>query len=168
MFFYTAVRSKAMLLFRLSMDLREAVRGRTRSQQPPADGFADTLANLFCGPLEDPVPPDFLSERPFNLEEIRKGIERMRRNRSADECGLVAELLQHIPLDFQTALLDLYNGVLQTGELPSSWRHTLFVMLAKTPSAKDVTDFRPIANIRLLYKLFAYIILGRMEAVLDQ
>ena len=40
-------------------------------------------------------------------------------------------------------------------------------MLPKKARAKQTTDFRPIANVRLLYKTFAYLLLGRLEHVLD-
>ena len=49
------------------------------------------------------------------------------------------------------------------GKVPASWQITLFRMLPKTSAAKCVFDFRPIANEHLLYKLFAYLMLGRME-----
>ena len=69
--------------------------------------------------------------------------------------------------NLQDALLRLYNDVLYTGEPPASWSKTLFTMLPKKLRAKQVTDFRPIANLRLLYKVFAYLLLGRLEHVLD-
>ena len=148
--------------------LKPGVQGRSRQQQPPTDDFADMLESLFKGPSEDPARPAELSEQPFTMQELRRGIERMRNNRSGDEAGLVAELVKDIPAEFRQVLLDLYNGTLQSGDVPSSWRHTLFTMLAKTPSARAVTDFRPIANIRLFYKLFAYMLLGRIEGILDE
>ena len=40
-------------------------------------------------------------------------------------------------------------------------------MLPKKTRAKLVTDFRPIANIRLFYKVFAYMILARVEQSLE-
>ena len=40
-------------------------------------------------------------------------------------------------------------------------------MLAKTARAPQPSAFRPIANIRLLYKAFAFMILGRIEALLE-
>ena len=40
-------------------------------------------------------------------------------------------------------------------------------MLPKKVRAKQTTDFRPIANVRLLYKTFAYLLLGRLKHVLD-
>ena len=49
----------------------------------------------------------------------------------------------------------------------SSWRRTMFTMLGKHAKAKLVSDFRPIASVRVLYKTFAYMILGRIEQCLE-
>ena len=40
-------------------------------------------------------------------------------------------------------------------------------MLAKHRKAALVTDFRPIASVRLFYQIFAYMILHRIEPCLD-
>ena len=80
---------------------------------------------------------------------------------------LVAELLKHSPDDFLNALPLVVREVLTSGNVPSSWQRTFFKMLPKTKAAKSVSDFRPIANVRLLYKLFAYLMLGRMEDALE-
>ena len=40
-------------------------------------------------------------------------------------------------------------------------------MLPKTRGAKSTSDFRPIAVVRLLYKTFAYLMLGRIEETLE-
>ena len=50
---------------------------------------------------------------------------------------------------------------------PVSWSKALFTMSPKKVRAKQTSDFRPIANVRLLYKTFAYLLLGRLEDVLD-
>ena len=44
---------------------------------------------------------------------------------------------------------------------------TLFRMLAETKRAQIASDFRPVANLRLLYNLFSYMILHRLEPALD-
>ena len=43
----------------------------------------------------------------------------------------------------------------------------MFTMLGKHAKAKLVSDFRPIASVRVLYKTFAYMILGRIEQCLE-
>ena len=51
--------------------------------------------------------------------------------------------------------------------LHSVWRGILFNMLEKTAAAKTTNDFRAIACLRTLYKLIAYMILGRIEHTLE-
>ena len=80
---------------------------------------------------------------------------------------MTAELLKHVPHEFLDALLRLYTDVLYTGEPPASWRQNFLTMLPKKLRTKQVTDFRPFANLRLLYKVFDYLLLGRLEHVLD-
>ena len=65
------------------------------------------------------------------------------------------------------ALLQMYNSVLEDGEVPDCWRTTCFHMLPKNLRAMHASDFRPIAKLRLLYKVFAYLILGRIEHTPD-
>ena len=56
--------------------------------------------------------------------------------------------------------------VLASG-IVSSWQGTFFKMLPKTKAVKSVFDFWPTANVRLLYNLFAYLMLGRMEDAME-
>ena len=92
---------------------------------------------------------------------------RLKMNKASDECGLVAELLHFAPDNVVTALLGIMNQSLHTGEIPSSWNKTMFQMLPKTKNARTTTDFRPIAMVSLMYKTFAYLILGRIEELLE-
>ena len=108
-----------------------------------------------------------LTERLFCMSELDEAICRMKNNGSPDERGLVAELLKHAPPEFRRALLELYNRVLVFGLPPEEWRRTLFIMLPKTAKATTVTDYRPIASSRLLYKCFSYLVLGRIEVQLE-
>ena len=88
-------------------------------------------------------------------------------NKSADECGLVAEVFKHMPTNFAAKILHVCNDVLSHGHIPSSWRRTVFTMLAKHRVAALITDFRPIASVLLFYKIFAHIILHRIQPCLD-
>ena len=136
-------------------------------QHPPLDEFALMLEKLFTGTPEAPLRPNNLTEEPWTLQEFMGAVEKLKLNKSADECGLVAEVFKYIPTSFAAKNLHLYNDLLSNGHIPSSWRRTLFTMLAKHRKAALVTDFRPIASIRLFYKIFAYIILHRIQPCLD-
>ena len=141
--------------------------GRKLTLQPQPDEFADELETLFAGDPPAPVRPDMLDETPWSMGELQHAIHRLKGGRSADEAGLVIELLKHAPADLLTLVLQLFNTFLFHGDVPSSWRKTVFTMLAKKTKAVATTDFRPIANVRMMYKVFARMILGRIEDLLD-
>ena len=104
----------------------------------------------------------FLEDAPFSMHELTNAIRNSKLNKACDDCGLSAELLQNAPHALLEVLLDLFNHVFfwfSTGDVPCTWRTTLFRMLAKTPKAKTTADYRPIANLRLLHKVFFDMIL---------
>ena len=137
------------------------------SSAPPLDEFASMLSDLFRGTNVAPCRPAVLQEQLFNVQELKAAISSLKTNKACDKGGLAAELLHHAPHAFLEVLRDLYNHVFTSGDVPSTWRKTLFRMLAKHAKAKLVSDYRPIANVRLLYKVFAYMILHRIEPILE-
>ena len=62
--------------------------------------------------------------------------------------------LKQAPHALRHVLLMLFNRVFITGDAPDTWKRILFRTLAKTSKAKIPDDFRPAANLRLLYKVF--------------
>ena len=141
--------------------------GQAYASQPPLDEFADALERIFSGNNFVPDRPAAQTETDWTLAELKCACARLKVNKACDESGLAAELLQHVPDEFLVELLRLFNGILQHGSAPAEWKNTSFTMLPKKTRAKLVTDFRPIANIRLFYKVFAYMILSRVEQSLE-
>ena len=80
---------------------------------------------------EAPLRPNNLTEEPWTLQEFIGAVEKLKLNKSADECGLVAGVFRYIPTSFAAKIVHLYNDLLSNGHIPSSWRRTLFTMLAK-------------------------------------
>ena len=102
----------------------------------------------------------------WTMAEFRHTISRLKSKKSGDDLGLVADFWNIRRMIFWTLCCSWWE-VLTSGNVPSSWQRTFFKMLPKTKAAKSVSDFRPIANVCLLYKLFAYLMLGRMEDALE-
>ena len=88
-------------------------------------------------------------------------------NESGDACGIVVEIVQFVSRTFLQDLLHLYNVVMNTGNVPSTWNKTMFIMLAKFSNAKLPSDSPPIASVRILYKVFTCMMLARVEQVLE-
>ena len=142
--------------------------GSGTMSQPPVNEFANMLESLFAGDPSDPQQPDMMTEPEWTPGELANAIKKLELDKAVDEYGLAAEMSKHLLDVHLRKLLDLYNNhVLCNGEVPSSWRRTMFTMLGKNAKAKFVSDFRPIASVRVLYKTFAYVMLGRIEQCLE-
>ena len=125
------------------------------------------LEGLFVGPLAIIHAAPTVLEPPWTFEELRLAIKRLKMRKSSDESGLTAELLKAAPDEFFVRILEAFNVVLQSGRIPETWKLTTFRMLPKKLRAIQTSDFRPIASSRLFYKVFAYLILGRVEEILE-
>ena len=99
------------------------------------------------------VKPDALERDPFNMLELDKFVQRLKFNKSCDECGLTAVLLKHTPHVLLHVLVEILHHVFVTNDVPNTWRIILFRMLTKTKKTKIASEFRSVANLRLLYNL---------------
>ena len=138
--------------------------GHAYASQPPLDEFADALEGMVSVNIFFPDRPAAQTETDWTLAELKCARARLKVNKACDNSGLAAEVLQYVPDEFLVELFRLFNGILQHGSAPAEWKKTSFTMLPKKTRAKLVTDFRPIANIRLFYKLFAYMILAQWSS----
>ena len=135
--------------------------------QPHENVFASMLEALFAGPIQHLEKPNVLTEPLWSLAELGRAVLRLKLRKCGDDVGLTAEVLKHAPAEFWEHLLSVYNDILCHGTVPRSWCCTLFNMLPKKVRPTQATDFRPIANIRLFYKVFACLVLERIELQLD-
>ena len=105
--------------------------------------------------------------QPFDMGEMQYALKKMKNRKTSDERGVVAEMFKHASYEFLTTLLEFYNEMLFTGQVHESWRETLFTMLPKPGDASVVKNWRPIAILRISYKLFARLLYHRLRPVLD-
>ena len=135
--------------------------------QPHEDVFASMLEALFAGPIQHLEKPNVLTEPLWSLAELGRAVLRLKLRKCGDDVGLTAEVLKHAPAEFWEHLLSVYNDILCHGTVPRSWCRTLFKMLPKKVRPIQAADFRPIVNIRLFYKVFACLVLERIELQLE-
>ena len=81
---------------------------------------------------------------------------------------IVIELIKHADETFLLTLLDVYNSILTTGNTPSNWHVTVFRMLPKTGDLSDANNWRPIAVLPILYKIFSKLIYSRLHPFLGK
>ena len=114
-------------------------------EQPQANEFANMLEQIFGGsPDEVMATAPVFSENDWHKDELLMAIKRLKANKSADEKGLVAELLHFASDDFLDRLLGLFNGLMHSPQVPIDWRKTIFNMLPKHGRAKFLLSIGPL------------------------
>ena len=103
----------------------------------------------------------------FSMGELDYVLCKMRNGRCADTDGLMAEMFKYARVETKRCFLDLLNDVLKTGNLESSWRHSMFVMLPKSGDLSETNTWRPIAILKIAYKIFSSLLNLRLRRQLD-
>ena len=76
-------------------------------QHPALDEFAMMLEKLFTESPEAPMQPVHLTEELWALQELMGAVQKLKLNKSADECGLVAEVFKHMPTNFAAKIFSI-------------------------------------------------------------
>ena len=120
-----------------------------------------TLASLDDSDCLGLVPP-------FTLQELGAVLRDLHYGKAADADGMVAEMFKYSNIPLQTCLLDIYNSMIASGSFEMSWQHTLFSMLPKSGDSSQPTNWRPIAVLKITYKIFSRLLYNRLRVVMDE
>ena len=104
----------------------------------------------------------------FSLQEVTSAINQLRNGKCKDTTGLLAEMIKNGGPTLHTHLQQLYNDVISpTNTPPAQWKQTTISVLYKSGDPQLPNNYRPIAIIPLLYKLFARLLYNRLVPILD-
>ena len=109
----------------------------------------------------------FHSIPPFQLPELEYVLSQMPCNKATDATGVVVEMFKYGNIELRTCLLNIFNDMLKSGCFDESWRATLFTMLPKMGDTSRPSCWRPIAILKMSYKIFSKLICQRLRATLD-
>ena len=111
-------------------------------------------------PCSDPS----LHSDPFTMVELQQALSKMKAGKAKDTAGIVAEMLTQGGTCLHEAILDLFNDILlPQAELPESWKKTRLVVLHKKGDRAMPKNYRPIAILPVLYKLFSRMLCVRIQ-----
>ncbi|KAK6060747.1 hypothetical protein COOONC_01585 [Cooperia oncophora] len=111
-------------------------------------------------PANDEIPPILISE-------VRNVIESLKFQKAPGPDGISAELLKAGGITMQKVLAEHFNHYLRKGEIPEQWKCSKTVLIFKKGDKEDIGNYRPIALLSIVYKVFTKIILNRLEDTLD-
>ena len=91
-------------------------------------------------------------------QDLMIAIKLMKVNKATDESGMIAEYIKALgELDLKN-LRVLMNDVLSGESIPNEWKESRVVLVHKGGSKKEVSNYRPIAIIHVICKLFMMLI----------
>ena len=141
------------------------------TSRPSPEAFTECLSEIFTSSdvhveaCQSNI--GFSTIPPFQLSELRQALRHMRNRRSGDDAGLVLEMFKLGCTELHECLLDIYNSMLLEESLEPSWQHTLFKMLPKPGDSTQASNWRPIAVLKITYKIFAKLLDARIHCVLE-
>ena len=156
-------------LGRLS-ELHRAPVVREGDQDCSPEAFADVLEEIYASdsPVQEVCRDQIRRLQRISLEELRIALKHMSSRRCADSFGLVVEMVKYGTNLLHETLVVLLNDMINRGSIDEDWRTTCFHMIAKSGDLTQATNYRPIAILPILYKIFSRILYRRMQNVLER
>jgi exonuclease III len=116
-------------------------------------------------------PPDFMFDIPFNIseisgEELNAAAKQLSSGKATGIDEVCAEVLKFDSV--QNQLLPFFNHALTNGVAFSDWQISLIVPVPKSGDLSNPTNYRGIALMSIIAKLYNRILLNRIKATLDK
>ena len=107
---------------------------------------------------------------PVTAKEVRAQLKKMKKNKAADDSGIVAELLCEASDSLIEDIAELFTEILKPrSTIPESWRASSIRVLFKKGDPKLPGNYRPVCIIPILYKVFSKMLCGRiMQRLLEE
>jgi len=110
--------------------------------------------------------PDTSTDEP-TLAEVATAIRKLQNGRAPGPDGIPSELLKCAIGPVSRALHSLFIRVWRTGRVPADWRDGIIVTLYKGKGPKtDCNSYRPITLLSVPGKVFAHVLLARIQPLL--
>ncbi|CAH2092277.1 unnamed protein product [Euphydryas editha] len=131
----------------------------TSSRAPVPKAANDKRAKLTRHYTED--IPD------VSLYEIRGALKQLKNNKAPGDDGITTELLKAGGKPVLVALQQLFDSVINTGSTPEAWSRSVVVLFFKKGDKTQLKNYRPIALLSHVYKLFSRVLTNRLTRRLD-
>jgi len=146
---------------------------KTNDLRTIAGSFIDHFTNKVNNLLKNYVPyePDSMNigmeKIPLTEKDVGSAFSRLSNKKSSGMDGLSGFFIKIFLKVLTPFLTTLFNMILDTGIIPSTWKIAKIIPVHKKGDINKVENFRPVSNINSISKVFELTILQRFEQ-LDQ
>ncbi|KAF6212225.1 hypothetical protein GE061_012746 [Apolygus lucorum] len=102
-------------------------------------------------------------DREFTLQEVLDVIKTLRRSKAPGWDGIPNEIFQMLPESWMLQCVKFFNRTLNTGIIPKSWGRTKLRLLYKKGDKLDPSNYRALALIPTMVKIFTSLIAKRLS-----
>ncbi|XP_046630011.1 uncharacterized protein LOC124310242 [Neodiprion virginianus] len=108
-------------------------------------------------------PSDPLLDEDITLEELIHSLTKSRLGKAPGADGIPNEFYKALPNNWKLYPVVLFNKILRTGSTPIEWSHIIMCMLHKKGDPLNPNNYRSIALVNSLEKIFTQIIHERIR-----
>ena len=131
------------------------------------------LKKLYAKTVEK--PQDLVEKSPeqekvpkFTDKEIENTLKSLKKGKAPGIDNITSDILKLGGKEVIKALKTIFNEILESQEIPETWREAKMIILHKKGERRDIKNYRPVSLLSHTYKLFTRAIQNRMEKVLDE
>ncbi|CAF1440577.1 unnamed protein product [Rotaria magnacalcarata] len=110
---------------------------------------------------EDEMPPILISE-------VRTAVQSLKADKAPGPDGITNEALKFGGYELWKIIAKLFNECLENEDIPTQWKQSLTIIIPKKGDREDLKNYRPIALLPTIYKLFTKVLVNRMTRQLDE
>lgn len=109
-----------------------------------------------------PLSNPYLEKR-INHIDIEMSLKKCREGKSPGSDGISYEFWKSLPENWINYLTNLFNKIMDKEQVPNSWAKILAKMIYKKGEKSNPENYRPIALVNTIAKIFTQILAGRLN-----
>lgn len=119
-----------------------------------------------------PEPPRPISPSDHLLSilpsEVRQAIQELQNGKAPGRDRITSDTLIYGGPTLHLVLADQFTTILHSGRIPDAWKMAILVLIHKKGDKKNLANWRPIALLSQIYKLFSKVLLNRIRRQLEE